>query len=135
MWHLSYYFSAAEINAISDGRAYGQTLLSAGGLPLGFGGVFFQPNGEGEALAVAFFYGGPNQIFVRKYIKLAVRGMGIVFRTMHEMGVQHVYMVADRRIEKSDTLARWLGGTPTGHEQGEGPLYIVPIANTPFVKE
>lgn len=132
MWHLSYHFGAAEVNAISEGSAYGQTLISDIGYPLGFGGVFFQPNGAGEALAVAFFHGGPNQIFVRKYLKLAVRGMRNVFLTMREMGVQHVYMVADKRIEKSDTLARWLGGVPTGHEQDEGPLYIVPIANTPF---
>jgi hypothetical protein len=132
-WHLLTSFSPADVASFGEG-AIGRTLITDGGFVLGFGGVFFQKNEHGDAVAVLFFYGGPNQVFVRKYIKLALKGMQSLFFKLIELGVFHVYTVADRRIDKSVSLVRWLGGTPTGHEQEEGEVYVIPLADTPLTR-
>lgn len=132
-WHMLTTYSARELDDIS-GTAQGIALLSDG-WPLGFGGVFFQKNEQGDDIAVLFFYGGPNQVFVKKYIKLALRGMQMVFQKLLDMGVLHVYAVADKRVPRSETLARWLGGTPVGVSQDEGELYVIPLADTPLTRQ
>ncbi len=117
-----------------NGRAIGLTLLSDDSHPLGFGGAYFDKNQHGDEVAVAFFYGGPNQIFARKYIKQALTGMQRVFRRLIELGVNHVYACVDKSIDKSDTLARWLGGEPTGFSQEQGEVYVFHLPNTPLTR-
>jgi hypothetical protein len=133
-WHLRFFFGAEELETLLNSWFYGQTLLSAEGAPIGFGGVYTQPNDKGEPVAIAFFYGGPNQIFMRKYIKLALRAFAEVFADLARMGVTHIYAIADKRIERSVTLARWLGGTPTGDSQEEGELYVFDPRTTPLAR-
>lgn len=117
-----------------NGRAIGLTLISDDGHPLGFGGVYFDKNAHNQDVAIAFFYGGPNQIFARKYLKQALIGMQRVFRRLMELGVNHVYACVDKRIDRSDTLARWLGGQPTGASQDEGEVYAFELSRTPLTR-
>jgi hypothetical protein len=133
LWHLKFFFSASELAEL-DGRICGMTLISDTGYPLGFGGVYFENNAGGELIAIAFFYGGPNQIFARKYIKQALRGMQRVFGTLIDMGVSTVYACVDKHIERSETLARWLGAVPTGDSQEQGDIYAITLANTPLTR-
>jgi hypothetical protein len=131
-WHLLTAYSLAEIDEMA-GTALGITLVS-NGVPLGFGGVFFQKNQDGDDVAVLFFHGGPNQIFVKKYKKLALIGMRMLFTRLRDMGVHTAYAIADKRIEKSANLTRWLGGYATGLSQDEGDLYAIPIASVPLIR-
>lgn len=134
-WHLRFFFSEEELGPILDSWFYGQTMISDKGAPLGFGGVYTLPNEAGQPVAIAFFYGGPNQIFVRKYTKMALRAMQEVFSDLALMGVHSIYACADRTIDKAESLARWLGGTPTGDTQAEGDLYVFDPRKTPLFRQ
>lgn len=97
-----------EANPIS-GRALGRTLVADDGTPLGFGGAYFDENGKGEAVVVAFFYGGPNQYFAHKYITMVLRGIIDSVRVLLSMGITQIYCVADRSIPDSEKFVQWLG--------------------------
>lgn len=132
-WHLLYFFTEKELEGMG-GRVYGLTLMASGALPLGFGGVYFDNNSDGHDVAVAFFYGGPNQVFARKYLKLALTAMQRIFRRLIEIGCITVYACVDKNIPKSDTLALWLGGKPTGFRQDEGEIYVFDLTKMPLTK-
>lgn len=132
-WHLLHFWTPAEIEHM-NGSAVGYTLMD-GGLPLGFGGAYFTKNGQGDGIVVAFFYGGPNGVFARKYRLWLMRAAARLFRNLHAMGVQQVYACADKTIPRSDALLRWLGGSPLGIEQDEGEIWCIELAKNPLIRK
>ena len=109
-------------------RALGRTLLAADGTPLGFSGVYFDENGKGEAVAIVFFYGGPNQYFMKKYLTLALRGMSETVRQLVEMGIENAYCVADLRVPGAVKFVEWVGGELIdGVTNPNGPVYRLPF--------
>ncbi len=104
-------------------------------MPLAFGGVYFLPNERGESIAVLFFYGGPNRVFIRKYPKLVLQGIREGLLELRDMGGVCLYALADKTIEKSEDFLRRLGGEPLeGHEQPEGRLFAIQLANCPLIR-
>lgn len=130
-WHLVAFIPPADIEQMS-GTAFGLALMDAG-FPLGIGGAYFTKNATGDDVIIVFFHGGPNQIFVRKYPKWAMRAMALTFRKLHAMGAQQVYACADRTLPRSEAMLRWLGGSPVGVEQAEGEIYSIELAKNPFI--
>ena len=124
-WHFDYFLSPEEAASLS-GRALGKTLIGADGTPLGFGGVYFDENGDGQCVAMAFFYGGPNGYFVRKYLPLVMRCFRDTAKTLIEMGVGIVYAIADKKIPDACRLIAWMGGelVPDAHDPS-GDIYLV----------
>ena len=76
---------------------------------------------------LGFFYLGPGGFWWRKYPSLGVRACKDTFAQMRALAIKHMFLVADPKIEKSETMARFLGGHPV-----EGDLWVVDIANARF---
>lgn len=108
------------------GKALGRTLIADDGTPLGFCGVHFQENGEGQSVGIIFFYGGPNGYFMKKYLSLALRGMRECAEILKNMGVTHAYCVADCRIPRADYFIKWMGGELVPEaEDPNGDVYVL----------
>jgi hypothetical protein len=121
-----------EEAASLSGRAVGKTLISASGKPLGFGGVYFDENGEGQCVVIAYFYGGPNNFFMRKYLPLALRGFRDTCQILIGMGIEKVYAIADSNIPEADKFIKWMNGVQVGEEEN-GPIYVLPLAKLPII--
>lgn len=130
-WHFDFFMTPEESERLGC-RAIGKTLLSAKGTPLGFGGVYFDENGEGQCVVIAFFYGGPNGYFMRKYLPLALRGFRDTCLILREMGIERVYAVADSNIPEADKFIKWMNGVQVGEEEN-GPVFAVPLAQMPIL--
>ncbi len=132
-WHFDYFLSKEEADSLS-GRALGRTLVAPDQKPLGFCGVYFDENGAGQAVVIAFFYGGPNGYFMRKYLPLVMRGMTEVIEILIGMGIETIYAVADSRVPEADRFLMWLGGSPIGEDDPSGPLYAIYLPDVPAIK-
>ncbi len=105
----------------------GRTLIAGDGTPLGFGGVYLDENGKGEAVAIAFFFGGPNQYFARKYLVMVMRGIAQCAQIFKDMEFQFLYAVADVNVPDADKFIEWIGGVRIEEADAHGSIYQIPI--------
>lgn len=105
----------------------GRTLVTDEGVPLGFGGVYLDENGKGEAVAIVFFYGGPNQYFARKYLTMVMRGVAQSAQILKDMGFKYLYAIADENIPDSDKFIEWAGGVRIEETDPHGPIYQIEV--------
>jgi hypothetical protein len=105
----------------------GRTLVCCEGTPLGFGGIYLDENGKGEAVAIVYFYGGPQQIFARKYLVMVMRGVAQTAQVLKDMGFQYLYAVADQDVPDSDKFIEWAGGVRIEETDPHGPIYQIPV--------
>lgn len=131
-WHFNFFMNREEAERLGC-KAIGKTLLSASGKPLGFGGVYFDENGEGQCVVIAFFYGGPNGYFVRKYLPLVMRGFRDTAEVLIDMGIETVYAVADQSIPNADQFIHWIGGELLDANDPSGPVYGIPLKKMPVI--
>lgn len=82
---------------------------------------------------IAFFYGGPNNVFMRKYMPLIMRGFRDVCKLLIEMGIATIYAISDRKIPKADKFIEWLGGRLLDADAGGGPVYAIELAGIPVI--
>lgn len=132
-WHFDVLMTPEEAKTLS-GRAMGHTLLSARGTPLGFGGVYFDENGEGECVVIVFFYGGPNGYFMRKYLPMIMRKFRDTCQTLLDMGITRIYAIADCRVPESVKFIDWMGGKLLDADDPAGPVYGIDVAEIPMLK-
>jgi hypothetical protein len=133
-WHFDYFMTPEEAKTLS-GRAMGNTLVSASGRPLGFGGVYFDENGAGECVVIAFFYGGPNGYFMRRYLPLIMRNFRDIIDRLRGMGIERVYAIADTKIPEADRFIHWMNGKLVDADDPAGPVYEINLADTPVSKK
>ncbi len=105
----------------------GNTLITVDGTPLGFGGVYLDENGKGEAVAIVFFYGGPNQYFARKYLTMVMRGVAKSAKVLKDMGFKVLYAIADRDVPDADKFIEWVGGVVVEETDPHGPTYAIEV--------
>jgi hypothetical protein len=103
-------------------------------LPLGFGGVYFENNDNNECVAIVFLYGGPSEIYLKKYIVNAVREILYFSKRLIDLGVNTVYAVSDKRIKNADKLLKWAGAKPTGKYEENGQIWAVTLNDVPLLK-
>lgn len=115
-------------------KAIGKTLISASGKPLGFGGVYFDENGDGQCVVIAFFYGGPNGYFMRKYLPLALRGFQETVEVLIDIGIKTVYAIADRGVPDADKFIRWMKGRLLDANDPNGEVYAIDLAEIPLIE-
>ena len=131
-WHFDAMMTSEERDTLKS-RAIGRTLISASGTPLGFGGVYFDENGDGMCVAIAFFYGGPNGYFMRKYLPLALRAFRETCQVLVGMGIETVYAVADCRVPEADKFIEWMNGRLVDATDPHGPIYAIDLAKSPLL--
>lgn len=132
-WHFHFFLDREEAENLS-GRALGRTLISSEGTPLGFGGVYFDENAKGEAVAIVFFYGGPNQYFAQKYLVMVIRGITESAKILKDMGFKTLYAVADKKIPASVKFIEWAGGERVEEEcDAHGPIYAISMDKIKFL--
>lgn len=85
-------------------------------------------------VVIAFFYGGPNQVFMKKYMAMVMRTLKDVAQILIDMGVATVYCVCDRSVPGSETFIRWCRGERLeGSEDPNGDVYAIKLENLPVI--
>jgi hypothetical protein len=110
----------------------GRAMVDADYMPLGAVLVYFEPDVIEPEYGQRIF-SGKNWVYghfgdwLRRYPKDILRDMSEVTDQLREGGVFDLHCTADRTIEGSDKLAKWLGGVATGEIDELGPIYQIDL--------
>lgn len=121
--HLDFIAWVMNREAPDFAAIFGAAMVDRQFIPVGFLLAYFEPDGT---TSIHAHFGR----WLKTYPKDVLRHMQGFIATLLGMGVRHVYAIADRGFEGSDTLIHWFGGVPTGAMHEFGPVYEIDLSAT-----
>lgn len=118
------FFSYIFDGTIDADNAFGVALVTPNYLPVAVGGAFWD-----DGHCFAFLHLGTDGKWFKVHPTRILRAMKQVKDILMQIGVEDLYLEADKRVPKSKDLIQWAGAEFTGTHGNSGPIYKIKLAD------